>query len=174
MVTLDKSIRLSTAVKTRLDTLRGTGSSNDYVNKMINYFDVTGFNPNQPVRNPNVQVEKRLEDIVKIIKAQEREYFKPILGSIEGGAASDESGRLMEECSKLRQKIAKLEAQPAGKQDAPGDAQAYKQKLDRIVALIRHNLNPSKFAKTDKGDKLIVQSEFFELLIAKMDEINVL
>lgn len=74
-----KMIRLTPTVKARLDTFKGSDTVSVCVDRMITFFEITGFNPRYASKNPTALVEKRMEDMIKIIKAQEHEIFRPIL-----------------------------------------------------------------------------------------------
>ncbi|MDU0248156.1 BfmA/BtgA family mobilization protein [Phocaeicola vulgatus] len=43
---------------------------------MLTFFEVTGYNPRYASRNPTALVEKRVEDLVRIVKSQERDIFQ--------------------------------------------------------------------------------------------------
>lgn len=96
-----KSVRLTPTVKARLDTFKGSDTVSVCVDRMITFFEITGFNPRYASKNPTALVEKRIEDLIKIIKSQERDIFKPILDKLVGmGGGLHESpdyARLMNE-----------------------------------------------------------------------------
>ncbi|RHB48475.1 mobilization protein, partial [Phocaeicola vulgatus] len=79
-----KSVRLTPTVKARLDTFKGSDTVSVCVDRMITFFEITGFNPRYASKNPTALVEKRIEDLIKIIKSQERDIFKPILDKLAG------------------------------------------------------------------------------------------
>ena len=79
-----KSVRLTPTVKARLDTFKGSDTVSVCVDRMITFFEITGFNPRYASKNPTALVEKRIEDLIKIIKSQERDIFKPILEKLAG------------------------------------------------------------------------------------------
>ena len=84
---------------------------------MITFFEITGFNPRYASKNPTALVEKRIEDLIKIIKSQERDIFKPILDKLAGmGGGLHESpdyARLMNEMHDLQERNRKLQQQLA-------------------------------------------------------------
>lgn len=68
-------------------------------------------------------VEKRVEDLVRIVKSQERDIFKPILEKLAGmGGGIHESpdyARLMNEMHDLQERNRKLQQQLAEYGEAP-------------------------------------------------------
>lgn len=74
-----KAVRLTPTVKARLDTFKGSDTVSVCIDRMITFFEITGFNPRYASRNPTALVEKRIEDVVRIIKSQERDILKPVL-----------------------------------------------------------------------------------------------
>lgn len=74
-----KLIRISPSVKKRLEIFQAGDTPNLCIDRMITFFEITGYNPRYASKNPTALVEKRIEDLVKIVKSQERDIFKPIL-----------------------------------------------------------------------------------------------
>ena len=70
-------LRVSPSVKYRLDINSGTQSNNAYISQMMEYFEVSGLTPQQITKQPIVQIQKRMEDVIKILRSYERDYFKP-------------------------------------------------------------------------------------------------
>ena len=62
-----KSVRLTPTVKARLDTFKGSDTVSVCVDRMITFFEITGFNPRYASKNQTALVEKRIEDLIKII-----------------------------------------------------------------------------------------------------------
>lgn len=112
-----KSVRLTPTVKARLDTFKGSDTVSVCVDRMITFFEITGFNPRYASKNPTALVEKRIEDLIKIIKSQERDIFKPILDKLVGmGGGLHESpdyARLMNEMHDLQERNRNLQQQLA-------------------------------------------------------------
>jgi hypothetical protein len=54
-----KSVRLTPTVKARLDTFKGSDTVSVCVDRMITFFEITGFNPRYASKNPTALVEKR-------------------------------------------------------------------------------------------------------------------
>ncbi|WP_317047839.1 BfmA/BtgA family mobilization protein [Bacteroides eggerthii] len=42
----------------------------------MDIFEVSGVTPQQITKQPIVQIQKRIEDVVKILRSYERDYFK--------------------------------------------------------------------------------------------------
>ena len=72
-------LRVSPSVKYRLDINSGTQSNNSYISQMMEYFEVSGVTPQQITKQPIVQIQKRIEDVVKILRSYERDYFKQVI-----------------------------------------------------------------------------------------------
>ena len=79
-----KVVRVSPSVKKRLEIFQGGDTPNVVIDRMLTFFEVTGYNPRYASRNPTALVEKRVEDLVRIVKSQERDIFKPILEKLAG------------------------------------------------------------------------------------------
>ena len=158
-----KSVRLTPTVKARLDTFKGSDTVSVCVDRMITFFEITGFNPRYASKNPTALVEKRIEDLIKIIKSQERDIFKPILDKLVGmGGGLHESpdyARLMNEMHDLQERNRKLQQQLA----EYGEGE-----------LIKFQLNPDKFPKVKFGDDVKVPVSTLQLLIKKINEEYVL
>ena len=158
-----KSVRLTPTVKARLDTFKGSDTVSVCVDRMITFFEITGFNPRYASKNPTALVEKRIEDLIKIIKSQERDIFKPILDKLVGmGGGLHESpdyARLMNEMHG---------------EGSPADVEKEREKLRRLTELIKFQLNPDKFPKVKFNDDVKVPVSTLQLLIKKINEEYVL
>ena len=146
---------------------------------MITFFEITGFNPRYASKNPTALVEKRIEDLIKIIKSQERDIFKPILDKLVGmGGGLHESpdyARLMNEMHDLQERNRNLQQQLAEYgEDSPADVEKEREKLRRLAELIKFQLNPDKFPKVKFGDDVKVPVSTLQLLIKKINEEYVL
>ncbi len=169
---LTESIRVSIVTKTRLDDIKGVKTYDYYISKMLDYFEQTGYNPRHSVKNPTAAVEKRVEDLVRIIKSQERDILKPIYSKVmddQGSADNKEQLiRLAEENQKLMKQLREL------KVNNDQDSELAKKKLRSLVMLIVSQCDPSKFNTTTLGSDLKVPRSFFEQLIKKVQEDYVL
>ena len=174
-----KSVRLTPTVKARLDTFKGSDTVSVCVDRMITFFEITGFNPRYSSKNPTALVEKRIEDLIKIIKSQERDIFKPILDKLAGmGGGLHESpdyARLMNEMHDLQERNRKLQQQLAEYgEGSPADVEKEREKLRRLAELIKFQLNPDKFPKVKFSDDVKVPVSTLQLLIKKINEEYVL
>lgn len=174
-----KSVRLTPTVKARLDTFKGSDTVSVCVDGMITFFEITGFNPRYASKNPTALVEKRIEDLIKIIKSQERDIFKPILDKLVGmGGGLHESpdyARLMNEMHDLQERNRKLQQQLAEYgEGSPADVEKEREKLRRLAELIKFQLNPDKFPKVKFNDDVKVPVSTLQLLIKKINEEYVL
>ena len=174
-----KSVRLTPTVKARLDTFKGSDTVSVCVDRMITFLEITGFNPRYASKNPTALVEKRIEDLIKIIKSQERDIFKPILDKLAGmGGGLHESpdyARLMNEMHDLQERNRKLQQQLAEYgEGSPADVEKEREKLRRLAELIKFQLNPDKFPKVKFGDDVKVPVSTLQLLIKKINEEYVL
>jgi hypothetical protein len=174
-----KSVRLTPTVKARLDTFKGSDTVSVCVDRMITFFEITGFNLRYASKNPTALVEKRIEDLIKIIKSQERDIFKPILEKLAGmGGGLHESpdyARLMNEMHDLQERNRKLQQQLAEYgEGSPADVEKEREKLRRLAELIKFQLNPDKFPKVKFSDDVKVPVSTLQLLIKKINEEYVL
>jgi len=74
-----EQIRVSVQVKNNLTVLKRDKSYNDYIAIMLQYFAVTNIAPESCQVHPFVDITKRLESIVKIIKGIEKSKLDIIL-----------------------------------------------------------------------------------------------
>lgn len=174
-----KSVRLTPTVKARLDTFKGSDTVSVCVDRMITFFEITGFNPRYTSKNPTALVEKRIEDLIKIIKSQERDIFKPILDKLVGmGGGLHESpdyARLMNEMHDLQERNRNLQQQLAEYgEDSSADVEKEREKLRRLAELIKFQLNPDKFPKVKFSDDVKIPVSTLQLLIKKINEEYVL
>ena len=174
-----KSVRLTPTVKARLDTFKGSDTVSVCVDRMITFFEITGCNPRYASKNPTALVEKRIEDLIKIIKSQERDIFKPILDKLAGmGGGLHESpdyARLMNEMHDLQERNRKLQQQLAEYgEGSPADVEKEREKVRRLAELMKFQLNPDKFPKVKFGDDVKVPVSTLQLLIKKINEEYVL
>jgi len=76
--TKHEQIRVSTQVKNNLSVLKRDRSFNDYIAIMIQYFAVTNIAPESCQVHPFIDISKRLESIVKIMKGIEKSKLDPM------------------------------------------------------------------------------------------------
>ena len=147
-------LRVSPSVKYRLDINSGTQSNNAYISQMMEYFEVSGLTPQQITKQPIVQIQKRMEDVIKILRSYERDYFKP------DREKKDENRKLKE----------RLQADDLHTQDAA----VYQDKLKRLGELMKYQLDPEKFPRIKYSDDVRVPVNTLQLLIKKINEEYVL
>ena len=174
-----KVVRISPSVKKRLEIFQGGDTPNLVIDRMLTFFEVTGYNPRYASRNPTALVEKRVEDLVRIVKSQERDIFKPILEKLAGmGGGIHESpdyARLMSGMHDLQERNRKLQQQLAEYgEGSPADVEKEREKLRRLAELIKFQLNPDKFPKVKFNDDVKVPVSTLQLLIKKINEEYVL
>ncbi len=169
---LNKNIRLSSSVKDRLDDVRGSKSASSYIGLMLDFFEKTGENPRHIYKNPTEKIEKRMEDLIRIFKAYERDTARPIFNKIMDGQGSSDNKeqliRLAEENQRLMKRLHEVQA------NNDQDSELAKKKLKSLVMLIVSQCDPSKFNTTTLGSDLKVPRSFFEQLIKKVQEDYVL
>ena len=96
---------MSPSVKYRLDINSGTQSNNSYISQMMEYFEVSGVTPQQITKQPIVQIQKRIEDVVKILRSYERDYFKQVIDrDNKEERIPEDYARLMNEMRDLKEK----------------------------------------------------------------------
>lgn len=162
---LDKHIRISTRTKYRLDELKKDMSYNAYIAEMLDYFEITCTSPKMKIKNPTARLEKRIEDLIKIVKCQEKDIFRPLLDrSLSSGnmnlnndqlvCLANENQSLKEELRRYRQ---------SG--ESPVD---YKEKLESLIDLITLFCDKSQFRKASFGNDLQVPESYFDKLLDKI------
>ncbi|WP_025843597.1 BfmA/BtgA family mobilization protein [Porphyromonas gingivicanis] len=65
-------IKLDDTVKVRLDRLKGKSTYNDYVEKMIAYFEVTKIVPETSLIPPTEEVKKAASRIIEVMRGIEK------------------------------------------------------------------------------------------------------
>lgn len=168
-------LRVSPSVKYRLDVNSGTQSNNAYISQMMEYFEVSGVTPQQITKQPIVQIQKRMEDVVKILRCYERDYFKPIneKGSNDGKIPEDYA-RLMNELRDLKEENRKLKEKMQTEDLQVESATVYKDKLKRLAELVKYQLDPEKFPRVKLSDEVKVPFSTLQLLIKKINDEYVL
>lgn len=162
---LDKNIRISTRVKYALDEMRGTKSCNELIEQMINYFEVTGYNPRRPNIDSIQKIGRRIEDLIKIVRSQEKDIFRPLLDrSLSTGNMNlnnDQLVRLANENQSLKEELRRY--RQSG--ESPVD---YKEKLESLIDLITLFCDKSQFRKVSFGNDLQVPESYFDKLLDKI------
>ena len=169
-------LRVSPSVKYRLDINSGTQSNNSYISQMMEYFEVSGVTPQQITKQPIVQIQKRIEDVVKILRSYERDYFKQVIDRVNKEERIPEDyARLMNEMRDLKEKNRQLQQQVSENEKAVSDDNAgYADKLKRLAELVKYQLNPDRFVKVKFSDEVKIPINTLQLLIKKIDEEYVL
>lgn len=171
---LNKNIRLSSSVKDRLDEARGSQSASSYIGLMLDFFDKTGENPRHINHSPTEKIEKRIEDLVRIFKAYERDTAKPMFDKImDGRGTSDNREQLIRLASENQKLMKQLQDEQADKAQRASAEMAQK-KLSDLAQLVISQCDPHHFNTTTLGSDLKVPRSFFEQLIRKIKEEYVL
>ena len=156
-----KAVRLTPTVKARLDTFKGSDTVSVCIDRMITFFEITGFNPRYASRNPTALVEKRIEDVVRIIKSQERDILKPVLEKLSAinntPQESPDYARLMNELRDLKDENRKLKERLQADDLRMEGAAVYQDKLKRLAELVKYQLDPEKFPRIKYSDDVRVQ-----------------
>lgn len=173
-----KMLRISPSVKKRLEIFQGGDSANSCIDRMITFFEITGFNPRYASRNPTALVEKRIEDVVRIIKSQERDILKPVLEKLSAinstPPESPDYARLMNELRELKDENRKLKEKMQTEDLQTESATVYKDKLGRLAELVKYQLDPEKFPRVKLSDEVKVPFSTLQLLIKKINDEYVL
>lgn len=173
-----KAVRLTPTVKARLDTFKGSDTISVCIDRMITFFEITGFNPRYASRNPTALVEKRIEDVVRIIKSQERDILKPVLEKLSAinntPQESPDYARLMNELRDLKDENRKLKERLQADDLRMEGAAVYQDKLKRLAELVKYQLDPEKFPRIKYSDDVRVPVNTLQLLIKKINEEYVL
>mgnify|MGYP000268362862 FL=1 len=165
---LDKHIRISARTKYRLDELKKSMSYNAYITEMLDYFEVTCTTPRVKIKNPTARIEKRMEDLIKIVKSQEKDIFRPLLDRSFAGNGIVDSEQMINLANENKQLKAEIERCKIS------DGTNYKEKLDSLVELINLFCNKNQFKKSAFGNDLQVPESFFDKLIEKINKDYVL
>ena len=173
-----KAVRLTPTVKARLDTFKGSDTVSVCIDRMITFFEITWFNPRYASRNPTALVEKRIEDVVRIIKSQERDILKPVLEKLSAinntPQESPDYARLMNELRDLKDENRKLKERLQADDLRMEGAAVYQDKLKRLAELVKYQLDPEKFPRIKYSDDVRVPVNTLQLLIKKINEEYVL
>ena len=173
-----KAVRLTPTVKARLDTFKGSDTVSVCIDRMITFFEITGFNPRYASRNPTALVEKRIEDVVRIIKSQERNILNPVLEKLSAinntPQESPDYARLMNELRDLKDENRKLKERLQADDLRMEGAAVYQDKLKRLAELVKYQLDPEKFPRIKYSDDVRVPVNTLQLLIKKINEEYVL
>ncbi|WP_287676713.1 BfmA/BtgA family mobilization protein [Bacteroides sp.] len=154
MRNLTEIIRVSFKTKKLLDVMKGNETYNKCIEDMITFFQETGHNPNNHVKNPYVRVEKRMEDVVKIIRALEKDY----LVSLSKGQI-DTTVKASIQADKVEMSLEKE------LMEAKKNAQVYKEKLSMLVSLVNAFCDNSKnFKVINSTSEIIVPPSAFKVL----------
>ena len=159
---LDRHIRISTRTKFRLDEVKKDMSYNAYISEMLDYFEVTCTSPKLKIKNPTARLEKRIEDLIKIVKCQEKDILRPLLdNSFSSGSMSknnEQLVRLANENKSLKEVLQRYK-------QSGESPDVYKRKLDSLINLI---CDKSQFRKATFGNDLLVPESYFEKFLDKI------
>lgn len=162
---LDRHIRISTRTKFRLDEVKKDMSYNAYISEMLDYFEVTCTSPKLKIKNPTARLEKRIENLIKIVKCQEKDIFRPLLdNSFSSGNMSmnnDQLVRLANENKSLKEELQRYK-------ESGESPDVYKRKLDSLINLINLFCDKSQFRKATFGNDLLVPESYFEKFLDKI------
>lgn len=162
---LDRNIRISTRVKYALDEMRGTKSCNELIEQMINYFEVTGYNPRRPNIDSIQKIGRRIEDLIKIVKSQEKDIFRPLLDkSFSSGNMSmnnEQLVRLANENKSLKEELQRYK-------ESGESPDVNKRKLVSLIDLITLFCDKRQFRKASCGNDLQVPESYFDKLLDKI------
>lgn len=166
---LNKSIKVSTDTKEKLDACKGTGSYNSIIKQMLVFFESTGYNPHRISGSPIAHIEKRIEDLVKIIRSQEKTYIRPIYDTILGDVVEHSSPRLVEMANTIVQLKNENEMLRNGKGD-DNKAAFYRSKLSELVDLVNSYCSNNKFERSRLGSDLKIPENYFPMFLNKINE----
>lgn len=89
-----KSIKILSAVKERMDTVKRKYSYSEYIEMMLQYFAITGMNPEKATIMPGAELKKDVDRIISIQKAQEKIYFKEVLNLLKNINSQLQPGKI--------------------------------------------------------------------------------
>lgn len=73
-----KMVALSELTYYKLKERKKTDSFDGFIGKMLTFFAETETDPSQIKTHPTIEIKKDIERVIRIIKAQEKEYFSGI------------------------------------------------------------------------------------------------
>lgn len=162
---LDKHIRISARTKYRLDELKKDISYNAYITEMLDYFEVTCCSPKIKIKNPTARLEKRIEDLIKIVKCQEKDIFRPLLdrslNTENSNLNNEQLVRLANENKFLKDELQRYKQPVESSLD-------YKRKLESLIDLINLFCDKSQFKKAPFGNDLQVPESYFDKFLDKI------
>lgn len=164
-------IRVTVETKKKLDNMKSIYSYNEYIEDMISYFEQTGMTPQGKFKIPIIKLEKRIEDLIKIVKCQEKDIFLPLLRRDMPSATVDNKDvliRLSNENKALKEEVKRLKAVTSD------NTNLYKNKLESLVSLLFSVCNKSNFRTVKFGSDLQVPPSFFDKLIERIKDDYVL
>ena len=142
---------------------------------MMEYFEVSGLTPQQITKQPIVQIQKRMEDVIKILRSYERDYFKPDREKeSKDGKFAEDYARVMNELRDLKDENRKLKERLQADDLRMEGAAVYQDKLKRLAELVKYQLDPEKFPRIKYSDDVRVPVNTLQLLIKKINEEYVL
>lgn len=81
-----ESIKVKPTVYARLtEAKKSTDTYNDYIEKCLTFFDVTGARPEQLQSHPTLKVLDTLDDIKKIVRSIETKKIDPLIDLVKAG-----------------------------------------------------------------------------------------
>lgn len=159
----DEHIRISKDLKLKIQSLKGSMTYNDYINKMMQYFIITEIDPKRSSSVSLNKIEKRIEDVIKIFRVHERDYLKPLLEK-ESNKSQVELSKLVLENAQLKEKLAKS----AGAHTNID----YKDKYERLKELMVLVLESNSKEPIDEN-YLKVKKSVFKQLVQDLKNDNV-
>lgn len=80
-------VKLDDVVKSRLDKLKGKSTYNDYIEKMVVYFEITRIAPESSFIPPSEEVKKQASRIIEVVRGIEKKQsvqLEAIRNSLQG------------------------------------------------------------------------------------------
>ena len=122
-----------------------------------------------------MQIQKRMEDVIKILRSYERDYFKPDREKeSKDGKFAEDYARVMNELRDLKDENRKLKERLQADDLRMEGAAVYQDKLKRLAELVKYQLDPEKFPRIKYSDDVRVPVNTLQLLIKKINEEYVL
>lgn len=116
-----------------------------------------------------------MEDVIKILRSYERDYFKPDREKeSKDGKFAEDYARVMNELRDLKDENRKLKERLQADDLHTQDAAVYQDKLKRLGELMKYQLDPEKFPRIKYSDDVRVPVNTLQLLIKKINEEYVL
>lgn len=153
------TIRIPSIIKARLEKAKGRKTHAEYIDAMLNYFEITNIEPSSIRTHPGIETINRIESVIKILKNIEKTKIDPILRLLNDRVPTSDVGEQIVEgvtVDQLNQVLAKNE-------DLENQVKTLKEELSNAHLNLLSNANSSSVSSN---------SELLELLESLLNVSN--